>query len=137
MPVDMLGWSYTTDLANGEKHCEKQAKNINEMQATGQYSSFLVYTRELTDKVNRGGLYVINDEGFYRFLAITRNTTYSFKVQNAFDWQKKEIIEHVCKDCDVHFHWRVLSVLLKHILNTIWVTPSQRRWRSISVQLGR
>ena len=113
---------------------------IDHMHAVGPISSFLEYTREWIDRVNRGGIFDTSDVAHYLFVAIevamrdrlTSHLQSSFSLA-ATDSQsgKEAIIDHVLSDCDVQFHWCILSVdipndkdcleLLRHLMK-LWLT---------------
>ena len=113
---------------------------IDHMRADGPTSSLLEYTREWVDKVNRGGLFDVSDEAYYLFIAIetamqerlTSHLQSSFSLTPAESQSaKKAIVDHVLIDCDVQFHWCMLSVdipddrdgleLLRHVVE-LWLT---------------
>ena len=108
---------------------------IKKMQASGQLSSFFwnIATREWTHRVNRGGLFVVSDERYYLFLSIelAMHGRLSLHLESPHSGGKDEIIQYVCEDTDVQFHWCMILVdidsekdcyeLLKHIV-TLWLT---------------
>ena len=113
---------------------------IDHMRAGGPTSSLQEYTREWVEKVNRGGLFDVSDEAYNLFIAIevamlnrlTSHLKSSVWLEAGDGKQgKDEIIDHVVSDCDVQFHWSLLSVdirddtdgfeLLKNIIE-LWLT---------------
>ena len=113
---------------------------IDSMHVAGQASSFLDYTREWVDKVNRGGLFYVSDYAYNLFAAIeiamqvglTSHIQVSYQLSaEESKKRKKEIIEGVMGNDDVLFHWNNLAVdiinkqnsmeLLGHIVQ-LWLT---------------
>ena len=113
---------------------------IDHMRAEGPTSSLQEYTREWVEKVNRGGLFDVSDEAYNLFIAIevamlyrlTSHLKSSVSLEPADAKQGKDaIIDHVLSDCDVQFHWSLLSVdipddkdgfeLLRNIIE-LWLT---------------
>lgn len=105
------------------------------MAVNGEESSLQEYTLEWTRKVNRGGLFEVNDETFRLFREIEiKMQWHLMEVLSrsvAIPGQKQLIIDTVASDDDVQFLWALLScdireedhaiILLKDILN-LWLT---------------
>ena len=109
---------------------------IEQMRAVGPSSSLLEYTREWTDKVNRGGLFEVSDEAFRLFVSIEvamrqKLESHLHSITENDRSGKDMIIQQVIDNCDVQFHWDMLSVdipeehncleLLRHVV-TLWLT---------------
>ena len=113
---------------------------IDSMHVAGEASSFLDYTREWVNKVNRGGLFYVSDCAYNLFVAIeiamqvelTNHIHSSYKLSaDESRKKKKEIIDGVMGNDDILFHWNTLAIdisnqqdsmeLLGHIVE-LWMT---------------
>ena len=110
------------------------------MHAVGPTSSLLDYTKEWLDKVDRAGLFDVSDAAYHLFVAIelAMRDRLRSHIQSSFSMppadserRKHAVVDHVLSDCDVRFHWSMLSVdvpddkdgleLLRHIVE-LWLT---------------
>lgn len=108
---------------------------LSGMAVTGEESSFLEYTRDWISKVNRGGLFEINDTAFSLFreieLAMRDRLGSILKSSTVERDQKDRLVQLVANDNDVQFYWSLLSIdidsednaalLLKEIVK-LWLT---------------
>ena len=90
---------------------------LSHLAVEGPESSMIEYTREWIKKVNRGGLFDINDQGYNLFLAIevTRREKLTQHLEECIlssdsDERKSSIVQFVSTDEDVQFHWSMTSV---------------------------
>lgn len=98
---------------------------IDSMHVVGPASSFLDYTREWVDKINRGGLFYVSDSAYNLFVAIevamqvglTNHIHSSYNLSAAeARARKKLIVDAVMSNDDVLFYWYVLAVDIKNEL---------------------
>ena len=97
---------------------------------------FLAYTREWMDKVNRGGLFPLNDATYQFFISIEKEVrvllpTYMAKSADSQEAFKELVIEQIAQSEDVQWNWTLISQcidvekdaieLLRDII-TLWVT---------------
>jgi hypothetical protein len=92
---------------------------LDSMRVVGLAASFLDYTREWVDKVNRGGLFYVSDGAYNLFVAIeiamqvrlTQHVKSSYMLSgDESRKRKKVIVEEVISNDDVLFHWNNLAV---------------------------
>ena len=110
---------------------------LSKISRHGQDSSFLQYTREWIDAVNRGGLFVVNDETFELFKAIeliTRQVLPQHLAGNSKHPEnsgKEKLVELIVRDDMVQLKWRPVSAdiiddedknELLHRIVDMWVT---------------
>lgn len=84
---------------------------LGEMAVAGEGEDLLSYTRKWIDKVNRGGLFPINDSSFHLFIEIEKCVRmylpkHLSKSNSAF---KESVHDKVLANEDVQFHWTLLS----------------------------
>ena len=106
------------------------------MAVESEHSDFLNYTKEWIDKVNRGGLFPLNDMTYYFFVAIEKVVRvllprYVIKLSESRSQFKEEIIDKIVKNEDIQWHWTLISQcidsekdaveLLEEIVS-LWVT---------------
>ena len=101
------------------------------MAVGGNDTSFHHYTTEWIRKVNRGGLFCINDHAYKLFYRIDQELRIRLPQQlKSHDSCKEELIETIASNDEVQFIWSMLSVdiddsfsseLLKDIIK-LWVT---------------
>ena len=105
------------------------------MAVNGEESDFLQYTRSWLDKVNRGGLFEVNDLAYQLFKEIEINLQYKLvnQLQPSSTQQttKAEMISSVLLNDDIQFYWSMLSTdiedeqtgqeLLREIVE-LWLT---------------
>ena len=108
---------------------------LSGMAINGEESSFLEYTTEWVHRVNRGGLFEVNDTAFSLFLEIELGVwdrlSATLKSNSVETDQKDRLVKFVCEDEDVQFYWSMLSIdidtehnaalLLKEIVE-LWLT---------------
>lgn len=108
---------------------------LSSMAVNGEESSFLDYTSEWVHKVNRGGLFEVNDTAFSLFreieLGMRDRLSAILKASSVETDQKDRLVKLVCEDEDVQFYWSILSIdidtehnavlLLKEIVE-LWLT---------------
>ena len=113
---------------------------IDSMHVVGPASSFLDYTREWIDKVNRGGLFYVSNNAYNLFVAmeiamqvsLTKHIKSSYQLSAEESRSKKKlIVESVLNNDDVLFHWYIVALdikneeegleLLKH-MTELWLT---------------
>lgn len=108
---------------------------LNSMAINGDESSLQAYTLEWSRKVNRGGLFEVNDETFQFFREIEIKMQWHLmevlRRQVPIEGQKQLIIDTVASDEDVQFLWALIScdvrqeehaiILLKDIID-LWLT---------------
>ena len=126
-------------LKKHERHSSKTSaffvECLSGMAVNGEESSFLEYTTEWVRKVNRGGLFEVNDTAFSLFceieLSMRDRLSALLKSSSVETGQKDRLINLVCEDEDVQFYWSMLSLdidtvhnaalLLKEIVE-LWLT---------------
>ena len=90
---------------------------LSSMAITGEEGSFLEYTTEWVSKVNRGGLFEVNDTTFALFreieLCIRDKLTSILATSSMQPDQKDKLIKTVHEDIDVQFYWSLLSTDLE------------------------
>ena len=108
---------------------------LSSMAVNGEEESFLEYTREWSSKVNRGGLFEINDTSFTVFreieLCIRDKLSSTLASFTAHPGTKDQLVKEAFEDSDVQFYWSLLSTdiedlsdadeLLKEIVE-LWLT---------------
>ena len=108
---------------------------LNSMAMNGDESSLQAYTLEWSRKVNRGGLFEVNDETFRFFREIEIKMQWHLmevlRRQVPIEDQKQLIIDTVASDEDVQFLWALILcdvrqeehaiILLKDIID-LWLT---------------
>ena len=104
---------------------------LSNMAVGGNETSFHHYTTEWIRKVNRGGLFCINDDAYKLFYKIEQKVRTRLPQQlKSRDGCKEELIKTVASNDEVQFMWSMLSVdiddsfsyeLLDDIIK-LWVT---------------
>ena len=82
---------------------------LSKMSRCGQDASFLEYTVQWIEAVNRGGLFVVNDSTFELFRAIeiqTRQILPGHLAGSQCCSSKEELIQHIVHDEVVQLRWR-------------------------------
>lgn len=83
------------------------------MAINGEESLFLS-TNEQVHKVNRGGLFQVNDTAFSLFreieLGVCDRLSAILKSTSVETDQKERLVKLVCEDEDVLFYWSMLSI---------------------------
>ena len=122
---------------SGQKY-EKYIECLGEMAVRSEHENvdFLAYTREWMDKVNRGGLFPLNDATYQFFISIEKEVrvllpTYMAKSADSQEAFKELVIEQIAQSEDVQWNWTLISQcidvekdaieLLRDII-TLWVT---------------
>ena len=84
---------------------------LGNMAVTGETNDFTSYTSEWFEKINRGGLFPINDETLTFFIAVEKVTrTYLPKYcSNNYENTKDMLVNIISEDADVQFYWTLLS----------------------------
>ena len=130
-------------LSKYEKRSSKDSYNtevvecLHSMAVNGEESSLIDYTREWCLKVDRGGLFEVNDTAYLLFriieLRVRKHLLISFSKGSTLDEINKRevIVSAVAADDDVQFYWTLLSVditneqiaidLLKEMIG-MWIT---------------
>ncbi len=94
-------------------------------------TSFLQFTRLWVEKVNRGGLFVINDSLFEVFLSMeTVLRKYLSTITLDHTLSKDKVLEVLLEDNEIHFHWSVMTFDLDEEMSSsvlgemikLWVT---------------
>ena len=82
---------------------------LREMAVAGDSSDFLQYTREWISKVNRGGLFPLNDQTFLQFTEIEKSTR-TFLASHIVNRKStlEDIIKKIEGNKDVQFHWTLI-----------------------------
>ena len=106
------------------------------VQGDSASEDFLSYTREWIDKVNRGGLFPLNDATYHFFVSVEKEVhvilpTYMTKPADSKDAFKESVIKKVQNSEEVQWNWTLISQcmdaeedateLLREIV-TLWVT---------------
>ena len=108
---------------------------LGNMAVVGESCDLFEYTKEWLEKVNRGGLFPVNDETFTFFVSVekvVRRVLTALVTNVSQDVNlKQEVVQKASQDADVQFYWTLLSqdisseedavMLLNEILN-LWVT---------------
>ena len=107
---------------------------LNSMAINGDESSLQAYTLEWSKKVNRGGLFEVNDETFRFFREIEIKMQWHLMEvlrQVPIEGQKQLIIDTVASEENMQFLWALIScdirqeehaiILLKDIID-LWLT---------------
>ena len=89
------------------------------MAVEGEGDDVLTYTRNWIDKVNRGGLYPINDSSFQLFVEIEKEvraylTKHLRNRESNMELLQQNVIEKVVGCDDVQFQWSLLSVNIEN-----------------------
>ena len=92
---------------------------LGEMAVEGEGDDVLTYTRNWIDKVNRGGLYPINDSSFQLFVEIEKKvrvylTKHLRNRESNMELLQQNVIEKVVGCDDVQFQWSLLSVNIEN-----------------------
>ena len=106
------------------------------------FTSFLEYTQEWTEKVNKGGLFIISVEAYRFFISLElatrtklpnyllRSVTCILSAKSTKKEDTIEIVKTICNNEDVSFYWTLAGVdldeedneeLLKHVVQ-LWLT---------------
>lgn len=98
--------------------------------------NLLDYTKEWIDRVNRGGLFPLNDATYRFFVSVEKETrtilpSHMTKTQVSADSFKRDVIQKIMRSRNIQWHWTLISQsidseeeaieLLKEIV-TLWVT---------------
>ena len=98
--------------------------------------NLLDYTKEWIDRVNRGGLFPLNDATYRFFVSVEKEVrtilpSHMTKTQVSVDSFKRDVIEKIMRSQNIQWHWTLISQcidseeeaieLLKEIV-TLWVT---------------
>ena len=109
---------------------------LGDMAVESEHSDFLNYTKDWIGKVNRGGLFPLNDMTYCFFVAIEKVIRvllprYVVKPSESHSQFKDEIIDTIVKNEDIQWHWTLISQcidseedaveLLEEIVS-LWVT---------------
>ena len=92
---------------------------LGEMAVEGEGDDVQTYTRNWIDKVNRGGLYPINDSSFQLFVEIEKKvrvylTKHLRNRESNMELLQQNVIEKVVGCDDVQFQWSLLSVNIEN-----------------------
>lgn len=122
------------------EHRPEFVKCLEQIEVKGEGDSYLAYTTEWINLVNRGKLFQISDEAFYFFCELERKVgAYLCDVFASASGQrecsnletKKEIVSNIVEDTDIHFSWLLLCLelddddLSKELLSLVvemWIT---------------
>ena len=81
-------------------------------------------TREWMEKVNRGGLFPLNNITFQSFIAIekvTKNFLQHLIKNKGHDQHIKEVIESIATSHDVQWHWTLIHQSLESAEDSDWL----------------
>lgn len=95
----------------GEK-AEQFEMCLGNMAVTSEETDFTQYTSEWFHKVNRGGLFPVNDETLTFFVAVEKVTRQHLPQQYSSEKHeniKQLVIKAISEDCDVQFYWTLIS----------------------------
>ena len=101
------------------KHRPEFVACLEQLEVKGEGDSYLAYTTQWIDLVDRGKLFRINDEAFYFFCELEKKVgAYLCDVFASASGQtdsskvevKSEIIANIVEDTDVHFSWLLLCL---------------------------
>ena len=101
---------------------------------SNEQDSFLAYAKVWVEKVNRGGLILVDDNAFHLFLAMEYATRKQIRVDPLVcnEKRKDEVAKKIACDADVDFHWSQVTSMhtfeeavmneLLHRLTCQWLT---------------
>lgn len=101
-------------LKRFERHSKKYEKYfecLGDMAVGSDSSDFLEYTKEWISKVNRGGLFPLNNQTFLLFSEVekTTRTLLASRILNKRSITQDDVIEKIEKNEEVQFHWTLIS----------------------------
>ena len=87
---------------------------LGELAVSSGQEDFLEYTREWMEKVNRGGLFPLNNTTFPLFVSIEKRVkillpAHAVKGPSSEDQLKADVIDKIVQDDDVQWYWILLS----------------------------
>ena len=85
--------------------------------------SVLDYTKEWMEKVNRGGLFPLNNVTFQMFVGIEKATRFRLRrhLVGRHDHDLKDIIDSIVKTDDVQWHWLLISQSVESSDDSDWL----------------
>lgn len=104
------------------KKVEQFVECLGEMavERPGEQSDFFEYTKEWIRKVNRGGLFPLNDATYQLFIAIEREVQtilpqyiHSHTQTKSREGFQTRVVDKVCSCDDVQWHWTILSACIE------------------------
>ena len=107
---------------------------LSSMAVNGEESSFLEYTRDWLVKINRGGLFEVNDLAYQLFKEIEINLQTKLKdhlVQPIPDKTKEDLLSTAISNENVQFYWSMISTDIQdeaaardllHEIAELWLT---------------
>ena len=96
------------DQLREEKHSEEVEDQLGEENDNSEEITYLSYTKYWIDRVNRGGLFCVNNDTHLLFLAIeyvTRSCLHPATLKPQTVKNKEEAKKKIMVDADVQFHW--------------------------------
>ena len=98
---------------------------LGEMAVVSETSDFLEYTKEWISKVNRGGLFPLNDMTFLMFVAIEKQVRCLLPghllQSSASDEFQKNVIGKIVSNDDVQWQWTLISQLIDSEEDAVWL----------------
>ena len=82
----------------------------------GESNDFLDYTEEWISKVNRGGLFPLNDETFRLFIEIEKQVRIVLSEYMLSKTREEDVIIKVVEDENVQFQWILISQCRKMLV---------------------
>lgn len=128
----------TQRKVNGTRHPYKtqMLKILKEMKDDdSEESTYLAYTKVWIEKINRGGLVLIDDETFLLFLAMEYATRSSLStligLTGPHKLDKDVAIRTVMNDPDVQFHWHHVTANDEEVVTKELLTKLISQWMTI------
>ena len=109
----------------GQKY-ERFFECLGNMAVVSDTSDFIDYTKEWMSKVNRGGLFPLNDMTFLLFVEIEKQTRLLLPDQliqqsSTSDELKENVIEKIKSNDDVQWQWTLISQCIDSEDDAIWL----------------
>ena len=107
--------------------CEEKVDQVKtclgNMAVAGTETNFTQYTSDGFHRVNRGGLYLVNDETFAFFVAMEKVTRchlpHQYKSTSKESQPKQVVIDTIVGDEDTQFYWTLISQDISEESNAI------------------
>ncbi len=98
---------------------------LGDMAVVSDETDFLDYTKEWYSKVNRGGLFPLNDTTFMLFIEIEKQTRRFLTVSNMLNSSQErlqdDVIKKITDDENVHSQWILISQSIDKQEDTCWL----------------
>ena len=96
------------------------------MAVVSDNSEFLDYTEEWLSKVNRGGLFPLNDATFALFTEIEKQThhlllSHMLKTSLGQEDLQEDVIKNIADNNDVQFQWALISQCIEKEEDACWL----------------